>query len=80
MTQDTELDAIEAEKQRTADEQYLIEMLERLEGRKFTEQEINLSLDQARVMSHDLPRYFPRVMSGKPVCKKPLCHTANQNC
>ena len=52
-------------------------MLERLEGRKFTEQEINLSLDQARVMSHDLPRYSPRFMSGKPVCKKPLCHTAN---
>ena len=48
MTQDTEPDAIEAEKRRTADEQDLIEMLERLEGRKFTEQEINLSLDQAR--------------------------------
>ena len=50
MTQDTEPDAIEAEKQRTADEKDLIEMLEHLERRKFTEQLINLSLDQARAI------------------------------
>jgi hypothetical protein len=32
----------------TPEEQKLIDLLERLEGRKLTQQEINLSLDQAR--------------------------------
>ena len=40
-----------AEKQQlTAEEADLIKTLERLEGRKPTEQEINLSLDQARAI------------------------------
>ena len=37
-------------RQLTADEADLIKTLERLEGRKPTEQEINLSLDQARAI------------------------------
>jgi hypothetical protein len=45
-------DAIAAatEKQRTADEQEIIKTLERLKGRKLTDQEINLSLEQARAL------------------------------
>ena len=39
-----------AEKQRTAAEREIIATLERLEGRKLTEQEINLSLEQARAL------------------------------
>ena len=37
-------------RQLTAEEADLIKTLERLEGRKLTEQEINLSLDQARAI------------------------------
>ena len=39
-----------AEKQRTAAEREIIATLERLKGRKLTEQEINLSLEQARAL------------------------------
>ena len=41
-------DATATEQQRTTEE--LIRNLERIEGRKLTEQEINLSLDQARAI------------------------------
>jgi hypothetical protein len=42
----------EAEKTRqyTADEQSIIDLVERTKGRKLTQQEINLSLDQARAL------------------------------
>ena len=35
---------------RTAEEREIVAMLERIKGRKLTEQEINLSLDQARAL------------------------------
>ena len=43
-------DATATEQQRTTEERKLIRNLERIEGRKLTEQEINLSLDQARAI------------------------------
>ena len=39
-----------AEKPRTAAEREIVATLERLEGRKLTEQAINLSLEQARAL------------------------------
>ena len=52
MTQDNEPDAIAAatEMQRTADEASLIRTLERMKGRPLTDQEINLALEQARMV------------------------------
>jgi hypothetical protein len=47
MTHDNEPIATEKQ-QRTAEEASLIKTLERLKGRKMTDQEINLSLEQAR--------------------------------
>ena len=49
MTQDTGSSAA-TEKQRTAEEQHLIKMLEELKGRSMTEQEKNLAIDQARAI------------------------------
>jgi hypothetical protein len=44
----------EADKPRSPEEQEIIDMMERTEGRKLTEQEIHLSLEQARALG-ELP-------------------------